>query len=349
MKYLIIATLAVLISSHSLYPNMVIDRKDAQVTMFESQTDFKGWKAAVKGIILSFAAREDAGKENLSQMKHEKTEVTVRLYNRDGIDRGTTLFIIDKNELAVAKLTVKTISFTKTLGYILIGHGNFFLANEGDRVVVKTAGALTVKSRTHKGRGDYNRANDDTAKSIAEYKEAIKTDSGNPEAHLELGLIYFSQGVYNFADREFRESYRNINRLYDNEDKFILLKSITELKYREIFYSYLAFETRQKFFDEGIKSGKEALVIYPDSIEVNFFIAMLYYKFKEEFEINARDHFLKVVKLNPEHIDANIALSELYLKHKNSDKARKFAENAMKAEPGNRRVRELLKTIERAK
>jgi len=125
---------------------------------------------------------------------------------------------------------------------------------------------------------------------------------------------------------------------------------MAEVRFREVYNQYLKPEMRKRYREEGKKYSKEALEIYPDSVEVNYILGRLFYKkssMPEPEDKIARDYFMKVIENDPEHVNANISLSELYFKHKNKEKARYYAERALKSDQANVRARQLLLYIKK--
>ncbi|MFC1669451.1 tetratricopeptide repeat protein [Spirochaetota bacterium] len=324
---------------------MILQKEKYYTKVFYSQADFRGWKAVVKGKIISISARQNLDKNDLSGQIQMKSKATVRLYNSDGIKEGDTLFVVNKKNLIVSRMKVQLIFKSKSLGYLIVGFGQFTLASLGDRVVQKVEDEFSRYAYIHKSRGDYFIETGEQGRGIKEYKKAIKLDKRNPDANLALGMIYYKQGLYKFAYKYFVKSYENLNRLYDNEDKYNLLIGLTEICYRECYYSYLPSSMRIRFRKEGIKYSSEALNINKHSIESNFFLGMFHYRTKKSMDRKARDYFLRVLELNPAHVEANIALSELYFKHKNREKAKKYAQSALKSDPSSRRARQMLRYI----
>ncbi len=349
MKFTIrvIIFLVVICAPASIYSDVISDPLYRKIKVFDTQSDVKGWKGIVKGEVLSFSSRERPDENDLSGNKQDRTKVTVRLYDSEGLKEGNFLYIVNSENLVVGKLKIRIIFKSATFGHLLIGYGAFILCKKGDRVVSRITDEYSKYSYIHKSRGDYYSAINETGKAIAEYKKAIKLDRGSPEAHFALGEIYFEQNLFQFAFHEYLQAYKRIGRFYDNEDKFRLLKGMTDIRFREVFYSYLTDNIRKKFREEGIKYGKEALKIFPDSEEVNYMLGMFYYKKPGEFDRIARDYFLKVISIDPAHVESNIALSELYMKHRNRKKAAVYAKMALTADPGNRRARQLLKYIKK--
>jgi len=170
-------------------------------------------------------------------------------------------------------------------------------------------------------------------------------DKGYPEAHLSLGYIYLNRIMLEFAYKEFTIAYKEISRLYDNEDKYLLLRGLVETRYKDLNYKKISNELRLRYTREGIKYSKEALKIYPKSKEVNFFLGMFYYKSPESPDVKAKEQFLKIIDLDPLNVDAYVALSELYYKHENEKKSRYYAMEALKIEPTNEKAGHMLKLL----
>jgi len=321
----------------------------AKTKVFYSRTDAKGWKVLIKGKILSFSVNTQLPKDDLLQQVRSKSRVTVRLSDHRKIKTGDELFVIDHRQLVVARIRVDKIFKSRSLGYLATGKGNFRNCRVNYLVVQRVSDEYSQYAHVFKGRGDYFIEQGQTGRAIAEYKKALKLDHNNPEAHIGLGYIYMKQGVLQFAFREFIEAYKNIGRLYDNEDRYLLLKGMTEIRFKETYYSYLPEQKRKVLRKEGIRYGLEALKVFPESVEVNYYLGRFYYKkstMPENEDKIARDYFLTVLKSDPNHTDANTALSELYFKHKNRQKARFYATQALKGDPRHRRAKQILKNLD---
>lgn len=329
-------------TSHS---KMIMDKKDYRIKAFYSHTDIVGWSMVLKGKVISFSSKSHFDKNDLMGRAADKSKVTVRAYDTESINIGDTLFIINSSNLIVSRFKVANIFKSASFGPMLVGYGNFKLASLDDRVVQKVDDELSGYSHIHKARGDYYQEIDDSGKAISEYKKSLTLDNGNPSARLELGYIYLNKGLNQFAFKEFAIGYANINRLYDNEDKYRLLKGMALIRYDEIYHTQVPMKLKDKYRGEAILYCEEALKLYPDSTEINYLLGYFYYNNPEPLDKKARDYFLKVVELCPEHTEAYVRLSELYYKHKNTQKALKYAENALKHDPSNLRARGLIKYI----
>ncbi|MCU0822310.1 MAG: tetratricopeptide repeat protein [Spirochaetes bacterium] len=258
--------------------DMISRAEDVNTRIFYTEDDKMGWDAVVKGKVLSFSTRLENEKNDLSESVHDRSQVTVRLYDNLGVKIGDSLFVINSRNLIVSRIKVSSIFKSNTFGYLLVGNGNFLLANEGDRVTQRVEGESSRFAFIYKSRGEYFEEVGEAGNAINNYKKAIELDRGNPEAHLALGYVYMRDRLYQFAITEFSEAYKQITRLYDREDKFSLLIGMAEVRFREAYYENLTDTLRQKYINEGIKYSKEALGIYPDSKNANYLLAVFYYK-----------------------------------------------------------------------
>ncbi len=337
------------ISILPVYSNLKYENENLKTKIYFSYSDKVGQDAVVKGKIISISTSEQPPVNELSGIVQDKTKVTVRLIDREGLHSDNTLYVIDSNNLVVSKLQVKYIFDNKTLGDMLIGYGNFKLSNDGYRVVKAVTDNKAGDSFIYKTRGDYYFRTGDKGKAIAEYKKAIEMDKNNPNPRLALGLLYYKDQIYNFAYAELFAAYKSISSLYDNEDRFVLLKSLAEIREIEAYRNVNLFENRIKFRTEGIKYCKEALRINKKSVDVNYLLGEFYYRKignTTEDDKLARDTFLKVVELDESHSGANIRLSELYMKHNNKEKGLYYAKKAAESDPSNRKALEIIKPYE---
>lgn len=323
---------------------MILHENERYLNAFYTQVDKIGWKVELKGKITSIGAREYSRENELAQRLEDKTKITVRLYNNTGIDKGDIIYVIDNKNLIIGKLLVVSVFYSKSLGYIMTGEGNLRLANINDRVV-KRIEQSSGNSVLYNSKGDYYYENGELGEAISQYKSAIEIDSRNPESHINLGYIYLKKELLQLAALEFKEAEKNQSRIIDNEDKYLLFKGLTEVRYKEAYYTRLSDELRNKYITEGIKYSKKALEIYPDSGEVNFYLGIFYYKNINPSDVKAKDHFLKVIAVDQDNVDAYIALSELYEKHKNKSKAISYAEKALEIDPASDRAKFILNKL----
>jgi Tfp pilus assembly protein PilF len=325
---------------------LVMDPGEPEKTkIFYYNEDTTGWSAIIKGKVISLSMSEENTGNGITKDAQDKTKIGVRLYNAEGIKSGDMLFVISNNNFIIGRIIVKTVSYTRSFGHILIGYGNFQFVSIGDRVVQRVDEEYSKYAYIYKGRGDYYNERGETAEAITQYKKALETDKGNPGAHLALGYIYLRDNVFQFAFKEFLESYKNVGRLYDNEDKYLLFKGMAETRYQEAYFTLIKDAEKQKYIKEGIKYAKEALALNPSSKEINFYLGIFYYKNSEPSDADARNYLVKVLELDPENVEACIVLAELYHNHKNNEKSKQYAQMALKLDPANKKAKFLLKLM----
>ncbi len=346
-KILLTAVLVTMISP--MYGQSYFKNENRKTKVFFNQRDTVGKYAYIKGKVLMYTARKDGDPGGVIDKVEDRTAASVRLFNNEAVHQGDVLYVIDDKNLVTAKMVVTNIFKSGSFGYLLNGQGNFRLSSINDRVVQLKEDSYSRAGAIYRTRGDYYLNMGETGKAILEYKKALEKDKGNPEAHLELGYIYLKQGLNQFAFREFVEGYSRFYRIYDKWDRFRLLKGMVTVRFREIYESDVPADLKVKYLKEGIRYCDEALKLYPESIDVHFYLGVFYYRNPEPSDAKARDHLEKVTEINPDHekaVKANIILARLYLKHKNSDKARDFAMKAVRSDPYNKGARDILKVIE---
>lgn len=319
---------------------------DAPIKVFLSMTDTQGWYALQKGKIISYSSKDEYEAKDLFGRALDKSKATVRLASPEGIREGDTLYVINDSNLITAKMKVRTIFKSASFGYMLVGYGNFRLSALGERVVQRAEDNEAKYAYIYKARGDYYDSTGSQGEAIREYKNALKADSRNPSAHLALGLVYMKQGLDQFALRELQEGYRDIGRLYDNEDKFVLLKSLAEIHFKQVYETFVPQKLKEKYREEGIMACKEALAIYPQSDRINYYLGVFNYRSPNPDDKAAKDYLLRAAEINPSNAEAYVALSELYYRHENMAKARMYAEKAIDADHSNTRAQKMLKYIQ---
>lgn len=309
------------------------------IKVFYHEEDTAGWNAVLVGKLEAIGMKGEVDKNDITATAQDRSKATVRLYRAEGIRQGDELFVINERNLVVSRIEVKTMFKSSSFGHMLVGYGNLRLARPGSRVVQRVEDQYSQYAYIYRSRGDYYRETGDDGEAIKHYKKAIELDRGNPEAHLALGLLYLKDDMLQFAFREFSESYKRIARLYDKEDRYILLKSMAETRYREAYFTRVPGELRTRYINEGIRYAEEALAMHQESREAHFYLGIFHYRNPERSDVKARDHMLKVLELDPENVDACLILAELYYNHGNKARARYFAEQAIKIDGTNERAR----------
>jgi len=332
-----------------LFANLKYEDNNIKIRIYFSYSDKKGEDAIVKGKVISLSISEDIPKAGLADTVEDKTKATVRLIDNAGIHTESIMYVIDPNNIVVSKFQVRYLFNNQTFGDMLIGYGSFKLAREGYRVVQVVANYNGGDAFIYKARGDYFNRIGDQGRAITEYKKSIELDMKNPAPRFSLGLIYYKNEIYNYAYAELLVAYNNIKTLYDNEDKFILLKSLAEIQEIEAYKNVNHFENRIKYRKEGIKFCKEALRINKNSIDVNYLLGEFYLHRIDNVTDDdklARDMFLKVLELSPLHAGANIRLAELYIKHNNKEKGLYYAKKTLESDAANHKALEIIKSYE---
>lgn len=317
--------------------------------IFFNQNDKSGKEAMIKGKVISLSSNDELAENDLSEISHEKTKATIRLFTGENVLPTNIMYVIDPNNIVVSKMEVKYIFNNKTFGDMLVGYGNFKLSNAGYRVVQLIIDSGKNNSYIEKSRGDFFTRSGDNGKAIAHYKKSIESDPGDPAPHLGLGLIYYRDSIYNFAYSELFKAYKNKDRLYDKEDKFILLKTLAEVRFIETYDNYNINSNRIKFRKEGIVYCRDALKLNPESVDVNFILAEFYYRGIGSDNINeedARDRYQKVIELQPLHSRANFRLANYYIKNNKTKMAHFYARKAVEGDPANQEALELLKRLQ---
>lgn len=345
MKRTCIVLSLFLIAAQAETANLVYEGP-SRIRVFSSMKDQEGWEAVPRGTIISFSSRDELSGKDFFDTARDKNKATVRLFDVGEIAEGDTLFVINDKNLIVGKMTVRTVFSSVSFGPMLVGYGNLRLCALGERVVAKADHEQAKYAYIYKARGDFYDSTGKQGEAIREYKKALELDPENPSAHLALGLIYKQEGNAPFAIREFKEAEKKINRLYDNEDKFLLFSGIAEIRFNEVYASSLPARMKDLYREEGIRACRRALELHPQS-ETNLYrLGIFLYQSPEPDDRSARDVFLKLTEINPDHVGANLALSHLYHKHNNPAKARLYAEKAAKSDPNNKRVRAWLKYLD---
>jgi tetratricopeptide (TPR) repeat protein len=342
----IITSIVLLFFAYSLQAGMITPEGERRLKIFYSITDLQGWHGTLKGKVVSYSAKDEFDEKDLFGKAQDKSKATVRLYNTEGIKQGDFLYVINDQNLIIAKMKVRKLFKSDSFGEMLVGYGNFRLSSIGDRVVQRAEDEDSKYSYISKARGDYHENTGNEGEAIMEYNRALKLDRNNPNAHLGLGLIYKKQGLDQFAAHEFQEGYKYINQMYDNDDKFQLLENLAEIRYKQVYESFVSNKLRIKYRAEGIQYSSEALRIYPESERINYILGIFYSRWEDPDDKKARDCFLKVVEIDNSNADAYVALSKLYYKHDNIKKARLYAEKAIEADVRNESAQKWLKKIE---
>lgn len=341
--FILLLFLAANVNSANLY----LAENEKNLTIYYSELDKIGEKAIMKGQVLSISNNPDLENLAIARYSGGKNMTTVRLYNATNLLKGDELLVINERNLVKARVIIYTVFESQSLGYLLTGHGNLRLVNEGDRVVQKVTSFCTEPSFATKAQGDYYLRNGNIDEAINYYNKVIAEDPNNAEAHIELGYIYLNKNLLLYADKEFRAGYKNLPRIFDRDDQYRLLSGLVTTTYKQVYELNMAQPNRDKLIAEGIKFSSETIKLNKESKEMYLILGNFYLKSaggndNQKTEIKARDAFVKVITLDPENIEALTALCEIYRKHNNQKKIDQYANQLLLADPTSQYARKLL-------
>ena len=267
------------------------------------------------GKLESIGMKEEYDKDDIAQSASDKSKASVRLFQSEGIRTGDEIFVINDKNLIVSRLEVKTVFKSLSFGPMLVGYGNLRLAKAGNRVVQRVEEQYSKYAYIYGARGYYYKATGDDGEAIKNYKKGDRTRRGNPEAHLALDYCTLKTTCCN-SRSGILEAYR-VFRECDKEDRYTLLRSMAETRYREAYFTRIPGDIRTGYIKDGLRYAEQALAMYPDSREAHFYLGIFHYRNPDRSDVKARDHMLKVLELDPENVDACLILAELYYNHGN--------------------------------
>ena len=357
MMLIAVALFIVIVPAHAA---KLVEEESSDVHVFFNESDSAGTLCHVVGIVDSVGTREmSTDKEKELGMKIQgRTKILVRLSDPVGLNAGAMLYVVNERNLVVSKMSVSSIFRSVSFENMCVGYGNFRNVKQDFKVVRLSKEVSGQSAAESIAKGNFYRENGDISKAIQEYQNALKADPRSPEAHSALGYVYLERNMAQFAVKEFNEAYAGIGRVYDREDRFNLLKGCAHSRYMASFNSELqkGSPLRTKYVEEGIRFAKEAVDVYPESVEANWMLGSFYYdrsgedqKLDTANEVKCRDCMLRVIKAKPDHVEALVILAKLYKKHRNRDKAELYASKAVAAAPQDRAVRDLLTSIKEMK
>ncbi len=154
---------------------------------------------------------------------------------------------------------------------------------------------------------------------IGSFKNAIKLNPSNAEAHFNLGRAYKRGGMDEQAISEFSistrinpEKFHEYERTYREKIDFELTD--TE-NYSELGRAY----AEKGMFDNAINAYKKLLVVEPDNAHAHYSLGALYLK-KGMFD-DAADELRKAVEIDPDRTEAHYNLGLIYYRQGLFDKA----------------------------
>ncbi|MGL4368736.1 MAG: tetratricopeptide repeat protein [Spirochaetota bacterium] len=331
-----------------------------RIKIFFTEGDLIGGYGSIVGSIDSIGTRElsDEKDKEVGRNIQGKTKALVRLSDAEGVTGGSVVYVINDRNLVVSKIVVQSVFSSLSLDKMCVGYGNCRNSQKDFRVVRIADENLSSDASALVAQGDYFRRKGDISKAIETYEKALSIDKTNPEAHSALGYIYLDQKMLQFAVKEFNYAYAAAGRVYDREEKFLLLQGCAQSRYMSVFFSELpkGNPVRDKYVTEGIRFAQEALSFYPDSADMNFYLGMFYYekgsldqKLDTDNDLKVHECMIKTIRLKSDYTAAYIIIAKIYKKHNNKEKAELYAQKAVSLEPANADARELFSVIRKMK
>lgn len=336
-----------------LYSADLVD-EPRRLKIFYSSGNFPGTDAKLKGRVFQIGTRM-VGASEINQTVQGKSRVSVRLFDNSGILAGDTLYVVDARSLIIAKITVESVNYTRSFGWMMIGSGNFRRVSADMRVCAVSSESSLPESKTLMARGDRFLSEGDQGSAIAMYEQASAKSRTYPDPHIALGEIYLGKNYIEYAIREFDEAFKYYSNIYDGQMKFELLKNMAYARYKMIYEHVNSVkqpgknpdDERKRFTSEALRFADKALKLNKNDYELYYYLGRLNYETSSPDDKKSKDCLLECLNQNPEYYPAMNILAKLYLKHGNRTKAGEYAENALKLNPGNTEARGILKNINR--
>ncbi len=331
----------------STYAGYRYESDQYRATVFFNPHDKTGVDVTIKGKILSLSTSEELQKNDMIGGVQPNTKVTVRVFSNQDVKVNDELLVINDKNLVVSRFRVRHVMDAKSFGTMAIGYGNLILSRSGFRVVKKVESLDEGAAYLYISRGRYHLQKGDKGRAIENFKKAIELEKRNPSAHMNLGMVYYTDGIYNFAYSELKHAYDDLNNLYDNQDKFLVLKTLAEIRFIETYDQYNIMKNKVAFRKEGIDFCKKALKIDEQSTDMLYLLSEYYYRdFSRKDDNLARETLLKLLKQNESHSKGALLLARLYIKHGNKEKGLLYARQALKYSPNMPEAEEIIKRNE---
>ncbi len=347
MKRLSLVLLLCLLHSSNLLAQYRYESKQYKTTVFYTSRDKTGVEAVVKGKIMSLSSSDKISKDDMVGGVQPRTRATIRVFSNQDVEVNDEILVINDVNLVVSRMIVRNKMYSKTFGTMVIAYGNLSLSREGFRVVKKVESRKKGAAPIYISQGRYFLERGDKGRAIDSFKKAIELEEKNPSAHLNLGLVYYGDGIYNFAYYELKKAHDQIARLYDNNDKFSLLKTMAEIRFIETFDQYNIMNNKIRFRKEGIAHCKEALKLNPKSADVLYLLAEFYYRdFKKKDDVLAKKTLMRLLKVESSNSKGMLLLAKLYLRHGNRKKAALWAKKVLQVSPMMEEAKEIVRRYE---
>jgi tetratricopeptide (TPR) repeat protein len=199
----------------------------------------------------------------------------------------------------------------------------------------------------------YKRANSD-------YLESMEYSADFPSGKYNLGNYYYNKKELDKAEKFYLKALRqdsllhpikiNLAILYNSQKKF---KKADELfkDYLTYFpedgntlFNYALFLSEQKRYDESLEYLLKASEYSPQNARIKYNIAMMY-----DFKNNAKaaEKYLKsAIEIVPSDVNYHIALLNLYVKYKETEKAKNLGEEILNKFPDNQYTEQIKQLLE---
>jgi len=148
------------------------------------------------------------------------------------------------------------------------------------------------------------------------------------ELHLEYGNEFHEKNQFKEAEAEYQAAHaiQPIQETYNRLGRLELRK--TEITYRDL----KAYDEAFRSYQRGIFYFKEGLKRWPDDLELNFNLGLLYFMRNDQTEASLKC-FQKVMELDPDNKKALRQLSELYVRRYEFENAKSCLRKAIELYP----------------
>lgn len=223
------------------------------------------------------------------EVKSNKRGLLARLFQENITKKGDKLYILKNSGLIIGEIHVKYVFNTLYFGQMLAGTGYFRLI-PSDALVASYFNPLLenddflIKNYISKGENFFEE--NSLGQAINYFKKALAIEPANPKALLGLAKCYFSQKLWNVAEKYFNLALQNKDHLYSKEDLCELYLNLADVELSKskdnIGEKKSLIRKNQRHIQKALDYIKMTLAIAPDSTLYNFYAAKLYYLLNEE-------------------------------------------------------------------
>jgi protein O-GlcNAc transferase len=220
---------------------------------------------------------------------------------------AATLVFCASSETKIQQSREKSPSYQYNLGLFYLNNGNFDLAikhlNTSLSLNPKHDLSLNALGLAYSMKGQFE-------ESVKYFQRCLEVNPALSEARNNLGMIYQEMGLLDKAEQEYIKAtsdktypskelpYYNLAKLYHSQDR--LTEALEYVDMSLSLNSRLAMShnlkgiilERQEKIEEAVESYKKGIKITPEDINLNFNLAVSYFKIKE-YE-KAREIFEKI-------------------------------------------------------